>query len=285
MTSFITRTMSTMADDKPLAGRVAYVTGAARGQGRSHCVRLARAGADVVAIDACGPVAEHNGYPPAEPADLAETVNLVEGEGRKIRAEQVDIRDLVGQQRVVSDAIEQFGRLDIVVANAGVLNWGRLWEISPQQFQDVVDINLTGLWNTIKAAVPAMINAGNGGSIIAISSAAGVKAVPGCGHYCASKFGVVGLTNSLAVELGEFGIRVNSVHPYGTDTPMGNDASMWQMFADHPNFIHSFSPGALPTDSLSAPDLVSDIVVWLASDASSLLTAAQIPADKGYLKI
>jgi SDR family mycofactocin-dependent oxidoreductase len=285
MTSFITRTMSTMAEEKPLAGRVAYVTGAARGQGRSHCVRLARAGADVVAIDACGPVAEHNGYPPAEPADLAETVNLVEGEGRKIRAEQVDIRDLVGQQRVLSDAIEQFGRLDIVVANAGVLNWGRLWEISPQQFQDVVDINLTGLWNTIKAAVPAMIDAGNGGSIIAISSAAGVKAVPGCGHYCASKFGVVGLTNSLAVELGEFGIRVNSVHPYGTDTPMGNDASMWQMFADHPNFIHSFSPGALPTDSLAAPDLVSDIVVWLASDASSLLTAAQIPADKGYLKI
>ncbi|MDT5006974.1 MAG: hypothetical protein QOJ24_4150 [Mycobacterium sp.] len=277
--------MSTMAEDKPLAGRVAYVTGAARGQGRSHCVRLARAGADVVAIDACGPVAEHNGYPPAEPADLAETVSLVEGEGRKIRAEQVDIRDLVGQQRVVSDAIEQFGRLDIVVANAGVLNWGRLWEISPQQFQDVVDINLTGLWNTIKAAVPAMIDAGNGGSIIAISSAAGVKAVPGCGHYCASKFGVVGLTNSLAVELGEFGIRVNSVHPYGTDTPMGNDASMWQMFADHPNFIHSFSPGALPTDSLAAPDLVSDIVAWLASDASSLLTAAQIPADKGYLKI
>ena len=285
MTSFITRTMSTMAEDKPLAGRVAYVTGAARGQGRSHCVRLARAGADVVAIDACGPVAEHNGYPPAEPADLAETVNLVEGEGRKIRAEEVDIRDLAGQQRVVSDAIEQFGRLDIVVANAGVLNWGRLWEISPQQFKDVVDINLTGLWNTIKAAVPAMIDAGNGGSIIAISSAAGVKAVPGCGHYCASKFGVVGLTNSLAVELGEFGIRVNSVHPYGTDTPMGNDASMWQMFADHPNFIHSFSPGALPTDSLAAPDLVSDIVVWLASDASSLLTAAQIPADKGYLKI
>ena len=122
-------------------------------------------------------------------------------------------------------------------------NWGRLWEISAQQFQDVIDINLTGLWNTIKAVVPAMIEAGNGGSIITISSAAGIKAVPGCGHYCASKFGVVGLTNSLAVELGEFGIRVNSVHPYGTDTPMGNDASMWQMFADHPNFIHSFSPG------------------------------------------
>jgi len=272
-------------NDAPLAGRVAYVTGAARGQGRSHCVRLARAGADIVAIDACAPVTEHNGYPPATPEDLAETVSLVEGEGRKIFADEIDVRDLAGQQRMVSDALEQFGRLDIVVANAGVMNWGRLWEISAQQFQDVIDTNLTGLWNTIKAVVPPMIEAGNGGSIITISSAAGIKAVPGCGHYCASKFGVVGLTNSLAVELGEFGIRVNSVHPYGTDTPMGNDTSMWQMFADHQNYIHSFSPGALSTDSLAAPDLVSDIVVWLAGDASSLITAAQIPADKGYLKI
>ncbi len=268
-----------------LTGKVAYVTGAARGQGRSHCVRLARAGADVVAIDACGPVAAHNGYPHSTSEDLAETVRLVENEGRKVLAAEVDVRDAAGQQRVVADTVQQFGRLDIVVANAGVLNWGRLWEISAQQWQETLDINLTGVWNTIKATVPAMIDAGNGGSIITISSAAGIKAVPGCGHYCASKFGVVGLTNSLAVELGEFGIRVNSVHPYGTDTPMGNDASMWQMFADHQNFIHSFSPGALPTDALAAPDLVSDIVVWLASDSSSLVTAAQIPADKGYLKI
>jgi SDR family mycofactocin-dependent oxidoreductase len=257
--------------EAPLAGKVAYVTGAARGQGRSHCIRLARAGADIVAIDACAPVAEHNGYPPATPEDLAETVSLVEGEGRKIVADEVDVRDAAAQQRVIADALEQFGRLDIVVANAGVLNWGRLWEISAQQWQDVIDINLTGLFNTIKAVVPPMIEAGNGGSIINISSAAGIKAVPGAGHYCASKFGVVALTNSL--------------DPYGTDTPMGNDASMWQMFADHQNYIHSFSPGALPTDSLAAPDLVSDIVVWLASDASSLVTAAQIPTDKGYLKI
>ncbi|SOX51387.1 NAD(P)-dependent oxidoreductase [Mycobacterium ahvazicum] len=269
----------------PLAGKVAFVTGAARGQGRSHCVRLARAGADIVAIDACAPVAEHNGYPHATPEDLAETVNLVEGEGRKILAEEVDVRDLAGQQRVVSNAIEQFARLDIVVANAGVLNWGRVWEISAQQWQETLDTNLTGLWNTMKSVVPAMIDAGNGGSIINISSAAGIKAVPGCGHYCATKFGVVGLTNSLAIELGEFGIRVNSVHPYGTDTPMGNDLSMYQVFQDHPHYIHSFSPGALPTESLAAPDLISDIVVWLASDASSLVTAAQIPADKGYLKI
>jgi NAD(P)-dependent dehydrogenase (short-subunit alcohol dehydrogenase family) len=179
--------------DAPLAGRVAYVTGAARGQGRSHCVRLARAGADVVAIDACGPVAGSNGYEPATPDDLAETVSLVEGEGRKILAREVDVRDAAGQQRVIADAIEQFGRLDIVVANAGVLNWGRLWEISAEQWQETLDTNLTGVWHTIKAAVPPMIEAGNGGSIITISSAAGIKAVPGCGHYCATKFGVVGV--------------------------------------------------------------------------------------------
>lgn len=274
-----------MTENAPLAGKVAYVTGAARGQGRSHCVRLARAGADIVAIDACGPVAEHNGYPPAGPEDLAETVYLVEGEGRKILADRVDVRDLEGQQRIVTQAMEQFGRLDIVVANAGVMNWGRLWEISAQQWQETVDTNLTGVWHTIKAAVPAMIEAGNGGSIITISSAAGIKAVPGCGHYCATKFGVVGLTNALAVELGEYGIRVNSVHPYGTDTPMGNDTSMYQVFADHQTYIHSFSPGALPTDTLADPGLISDVVLWLAGDASSLVTAAQIPADKGYLKI
>jgi SDR family mycofactocin-dependent oxidoreductase len=271
--------------EQPLAGKVAYVTGAARGQGRSHCLRLARAGADVIAIDACGPVAESNGYAPSSPEDLSETIGLVEGEGRKILAKEVDVRDAEGQQRVVAEGFEQFGRLDIVVANAGVLNWGRLWEISAQQWQETIDTNLTGVWNTIRAVVPVMIEAGNGGSIINISSAAGIKAVPGCGHYCASKFGVVALTNSLAVEVGEFGIRVNSVHPYGTDTPMGNDVSMYEMFAAHPNFVHSFSPGALPTDSLAAPNLISDVVVWLASDASSLVTAAQIPADKGYLKI
>jgi SDR family mycofactocin-dependent oxidoreductase len=269
----------------PLSGKVAYVTGGARGQGRSHCVRLARAGADIVTIDACGPVAEDNGYAPTHPEDLAETTALVEGEGRKILAREIDIRDADGQQRVIADAVEQFGRLDIVVANAAVLNWGRLWEISARQWQDMIDINLTGTWNTIKATVPAILEAGNGGSIILISSSAGIKAVPGCGHYCASKFGVVGMTNSLAVELGEYGIRVNSIHPYGTDTPMGNDQSMYEMIAAHPHYVYSFTPGALPTESLIAPDNISDVVLWLATDQSSLVTAAQIPADKGYIHI
>jgi len=259
--------------DLPLAGKVAYVTGAARGQGRSHCIRLARAGADIVAIDACGPVTAHNGYPPSQPEELAETVNLVEGEGRKILASEVDVRDAAGQQRVVGDAIGQFGRLDIVVANAGVLNWGRLWEISAEQWQDTLDINLTGLWNTIKAVVPPMIEAGNGGSIITISSAAGIKAVPGCGHYCASKFGVVGLTNSLAVELGEFGIRVNSVHPGMIDTGMtrehGGDLAM------------EFGASKVALKRVGQPSDVAPLYVYLASDESAYTTGAEIAVDGG----
>lgn len=274
-----------MTGVRPLEGKVAYVTGAARGQGRAHCVRLARAGADIVAADACGPVGAHIGYPPAQPEDLAETVRLVEDEGAKITADRVDVRDLAGQQRAVGSAVEQFGRLDIVVANAGVMSWGRVWEIPAEQWQETIDINLTGFWNTMKATVPAMIEAGNGGSIIAISSAAGIKSVPGAGHYCASKFGIVGLTNSLAIELGEYGIRVNSVHTYGVDTALGNDLSMYETFQKHPHYINSFSPGALPTDSLIPPEQVSEVVLFLASDASALLTAAQVPADKGYLKI
>jgi SDR family mycofactocin-dependent oxidoreductase len=270
---------------RPLEGKVAYVTGAARGQGRAHCVRLARAGANIVAIDACGPVGAHIGYPPAQPQDLAETVRLVEDEGTKISAHPVDVRDLAGQQRVIASAIEQFGRLDVVVANAGVMSWGRAWEMPAEQWQEMIDINLTGFWNTVKATAPAMIAAGNGGSIIAISSAAGIKAVPGAGHYSASKFGIVGLTNSLAIELGEYDIRVNSVHTYGVDTALGNDPSLYKTFEQHPRFAYSFSPGALETESLTPPEQVSEIVLFLASDASALMTGAQVAADKGYLKI
>src|SRR5246500_651800 len=218
------------ATDLPLAGKVAYVTGAARGQGRSHCIRLARAGADIVAIDACAPVTAHNGYPPASPEDLAETVNLVEGEGRKILASEVDVRDATGQQRVVADGIEQFGRMDIVVANAGVLNWGRLFEMSEEQWDTIIEVNLNGTWRTIRAAVPAMIEAGNGGSIIIVSSSAGTKATPGNGHYSASKHGLVAITNALAIEVGEFGIRVNSIHPYSIDTPMVEKEAMMAVF-------------------------------------------------------
>ncbi|WP_327144240.1 mycofactocin-coupled SDR family oxidoreductase [Nocardia sp. NBC_01327] len=268
--------------EKTLTGKVAYVTGAARGQGRSHVLSLARAGADIVAVDACTNT-EFSGYSMAEPEDLAETARLVKAEGGNILTKQVDVRDLEGQQSAVAEAIAQFGRLDIVVANAGVCSWGRLWEISAEQFAETVDINLTGVWNTIKATVPAMIEAGNGGSIMTISSSAGVKAPPGCGHYAASKFGVVGLTKSLAIELGEYGIRVNVLLPYGTNTPLGNDTSMYKMFEQYPSYVYSYTPNLLKADGLVEPEEISDVVVWLAGDGSRVVTGTQIPVDKGFL--
>ena len=267
-----------------LQGRVAFVTGAARAQGRSHTVRLARQGADVIALDICAPVSAGVTYPPATPADLAETVRLVECEGRKVLAREVDIRDDAALRQLVADGVEQFGRLDIVVANAGVLGWGRLWELTDEQWDTVIDINLTGTWRTLRATVPAMIEAGNGGSIVVVSSSAGLKATPGNSHYAASKYGLTALTNSLAIELGEYGIRVNSIHPYSVDTPMVEPEVMMQIFAKHPGFVHSFPPMPLQPNGFMTADEVSDVVVWLAGDGSGTLTGTQIPVDKGALK-
>ena len=233
-----------------LEGRVAFVTGAARGQGRAHAVRLANEGADIVAIDVCGPVSDTITYPAATSEDLAETASAVEATGRKVLAREVDIRDLAAQQQVVADAIEQFGRLDVVVANAGVLSWGRMFEMSEEQWDTVIDVNLNGTWRTLRAAVPAMIEAGNGGSIIVVSSSAGLKATPGNSHYAASKHGLVAITNSLALEVGEFGIRVNSIHPYSIDTPdgraRGHDGDLRQVPDLHPQLLADAVPPRQP---------------------------------------
>ena len=157
-------------------------------------------------------------------------------------ARQVDIRDDAAVRQLVADGVEQFGRLDILIANAGVLSWGRIWELTDEQWNTVIDVNLTGTFHTLRAAIPAMIEAGNGGAIVVVSSSAGLKATPGNGHYSASKHGLTGLTNSLAIELSEFGIRVNSIHPYSVDTPMIEPELMMQVFAKHPHYIHSFGP-------------------------------------------
>jgi SDR family mycofactocin-dependent oxidoreductase len=269
---------------EPLQGRVAFITGAARGQGRAHAARLAREGADIIALDICAPVSDSITYSAATVEDLAETVRAVEAEGRKILARQVDIRDDAAVRQLVSDGVEQFGRLDILVANAGVLSWGRIWELSDEQWNTVIDVNLTGTFHTLRAAIPAMIEAGNGGSIVVVSSSAGLKATPGNGHYSASKHGLTGLTNSLAIELSEYGIRVNSIHPYSIDTPMVEPDLMMQVFGQHPHYIHSFGPMPLQPKGFMAAEEVSDVVAWLAGDGSATLTGAQIPVDKGVLK-
>jgi SDR family mycofactocin-dependent oxidoreductase len=268
----------------PLHGRVAFITGAARGQGRAHAIRLAREGADVIALDICAPVSDSITYRPATPEDLAETVRAVEAEGRKILAREIDIRDDAAVRQLVSDGVEQFGRIDILVANAGVLSWGRIWELSDEQWDTVIGVNLTGTWRTLRAVIPVMIEAGNGGSIVVVSSSAGLKATPGNGHYSASKHGLVALTNALAIELSEFGIRVNSIHPYSVDTPMIERELMMQIFAEHPQYVHSFGPMLLQPNGFMGADEVADVVAFLAGDGSGTLTGAQIPVDKGVLK-
>lgn len=281
------------ASDGPLEGRVAFITGAARGQGRAHAIRLANDGADIIAIDICRPVSDTITYPLATSEELAETVRAVEATGRKVLAREVDIRDLGALQKVVADGIEQFGRLDIIIANAGVLSWGRIHEMSEEQWDTVIDINLNGSWRTIRAAVPAMIEAGNGGSIVIVSSSAGLKATPGNGHYSASKHGLVALTNALAIELGEFGIRVNSIHPYSIETPMVEKKAMMELFAKFPHYVHSFSPmpyrpvnhqGKKGLMEFMMPEEVSDVVAWLVGDGSATISGSQIAVDRGTAK-
>ncbi|OBA64748.1 3-oxoacyl-[acyl-carrier-protein] reductase [Mycobacterium sp. 1100029.7] len=271
-----------------LEGRVALVTGAARGQGRAHAVRLANEGADIVAVDVCAAVSSTIRYPAATSEELVETARAVEDSGRKALTREVDIRNLAQMQQLVADAVEQFGRLDVVVANAGVLSFGRLWEMSEEHWDTVVDVNLSGTWRTLRAAVPAMIQLGNGGSIIVVSSTTGLKATPGNGHYSASKHGLVGLTNSLAVELGEYGIRVNSVHPYAVSTAMGSSEEMLAFLGDHPAYFYSFAP--MPFRAIGAPDefltpeAVADVVAWLAGDGSAAMSGSQVVVDRGHLK-
>jgi len=277
----------------PLEGRVAFITGAARGQGRAHAVRLAQEGADIVALDVCKPISEFVTYPMPTPEDLAETARQVEATGRKILAREIDIRDLPAQQRLVADATEQFGRMDILVANAGILSWGRLFEMSEEQFDTVIDVNLSGTWRTVRAVAPAMIEAGNGGSIVIVSSSAGLKATPGNGHYSASKAGLTALTNALAIELGEFGIRVNSIHPYSIDTPMVEPDAMMAIFGKYPQFLHSFAPmpykpkhhdSKQGLQEFMRPEEVADVVAWLAGDASATISGSQIAVDRGTMK-
>ncbi|AOW92041.1 3-oxoacyl-[acyl-carrier-protein] reductase [Rhodococcus sp. WMMA185] len=265
-------------------GKVAFITGAARGQGRTHAVRLAREGAAIIAIDICGPVSEYNTYDPATADDLAETVRLVESEGGKILAEQADIRDSAQLRAIVNRGVEQFGGLDIVIANAGICNWNRFWEMSDEQWETLIDVNLTGTWKTLKAAVPPMIEGGRGGSIIVISSVAGIKPIPGQANYAASKFGLVGLTQAAAKELGEYGIRVNSIHPYGVKTPMGNDQGGLATFEKHPQYMSSLA-SILTDHPLAETDDIADAAVWLAGDGSRMVTGSQVTVDMGATKV
>ena len=263
-----------------LEGKVAFITGAARGQGRSHALRLAAEGADIIAIDICGEAAPLT-FPPATRDDLDETVSLVEGQGRRIVARVADVRDQAALDAAVVEGVAEFGGIDIVVANAGISSWGRVWEMSEDTWQSMIDINLTGVWHTFKAAIPTMIEQGRGGSIIAIASVAGIKSLPSQAHYSAAKHGVVGLTKTTAIELGPYGIRVNSIHPWGVATPMAlEDPTVPEMLEANPHYMGSF--GSILADPMLAdPDDISNAVVYLASEMSRCVTGIQLPVDMG----
>lgn len=258
-----------------LDGRVALVTGAGRGQGRSHSVRLAQEGADVIAIDICHDIP---GIPPlATPDDLAETVRQVEALDRRVVALQADVRDLSQLTEAGDRGVEELGRLDIVSANAGLFTGGWAWEIDDEAWRSVVDVNLTGVWHTTRAATPHIIAGGRGGAIVLTSSTFGVHAVPFMAPYNVAKHGVSALAKGLAVELAPHMIRVNAVLPTTCNTPMIRTQD-WDDAA-----IESFAVlNAMPIAWIE-PEDVSNAIVFLASDEARYITGVELPVDGGFL--
>ena len=270
-------------------GKVAFITGAGRGQGRSHAVKLASEGADIIAIDILHDV--EGALPMATPDDLAETVKLVETQDRRIVATQADVRDLDGLKAAVDAGVEELGRLDIVVANAGIASMGGPVEkMSQDNWKHTIDINLTGLWNTARVAIPHMIAGGQGGAIVLTSSVGGMHAMPNMSHYVSAKHGVIGLMRSLAVELGQHDIRVNSVLPTNVNTPMFMNEGTYKMFRpdlENPTaadvepiaaqFMHVLPHGWIE------PEDVSNAILFLASDESRYITGVPLPIDLGAL--
>ena len=259
-------------------GKVAFVTGAARGQGRSHAIRLAEEGADIIAVDVPGDY-DSVGYPMGTEAELADTVKAVEALDRRIVATRADVRDLAALRKAVDDGVAQLGRLDVVCANAGICTVQTWDEVTPQIWQDTLDTNLTGVWNTFVVSVPHLIEAG-GGSIIATSSTAGIKGLPFLAPYVAAKHGVVGISRTMANELAKHRIRVNTVHPTGVDTPMvaglgGLDPIINKEPELGPIFMNTY-----PVEMVDPRD-ISNAVLWLASDEARYVTGLELTVDAG----
>jgi SDR family mycofactocin-dependent oxidoreductase len=269
-----------------VAGKVAFITGAARGQGRAHAVRLAQEGADIIAVDVCHGF-DSVAYDGATEADLAETVRQVEALDRRIVAQQADVRDLASIQAAVDAGLAQFGQIDIVIANAGIASFGPAVALTEEMWQDVIDINLTGVWKTVKATVPSMIERGQGGSVILTSSVAGVIAFPALAHYTAAKHGVVGLMRALAVELAPAGIRVNTINPTTVDTPMVANPSSYSLFMGGATDVtrEQAAVGMKALNALPVPWVetidVSNAVLYLASEESRYVTGTTMLIDAG----
>jgi SDR family mycofactocin-dependent oxidoreductase len=270
-------------------GKVAFITGAARGQGRAHAVRLAEEGADIIAIDVCRPI-ETVDYQAATEDDLAETERLVKETGRNIVAVVADVRDYDSVSAAVTQGVEQFGRLDIVIANAGIMaHPGKLWQFTEEQWRTTLDINLTGVWHAVKATAPVLIEQGTGGSIILTSSTAGAKGAANFGNYVAAKHGVLGVAKTAGNELGEYNIRVNCILPTSVDTHLIQSQPLYDLFRpdlDSPTredtmpTFHSMH--TLPLKWLEPSD-IADAALWLASDESKYVTGLELRVDAGFM--
>jgi len=256
------------------------VTGAARGQGRAHCLRLAAEGADILALDACTQFDEVP-YALPGPEELEETARLVRELGRQVVTAQVDVRDHDAMRAAVDDGVAELGRLDSVVANAGVCMVAPWDELTPETFRTTIDINLVGVWNTVTVAAPHVVRAG-GGSIVLVSSVAGLKVQPFMVNYTASKFAVTGMAKAFAVELAKDRVRVNSIHPTGVDTPMGQGVITDQIGQA---IERNQRPGVMFMNMMDVevitPEDVADTVSFLLSDESRYITAQALPVDAG----
>jgi (+)-trans-carveol dehydrogenase len=271
-------------------GKVAFITGAARGQGRSHAVTLAREGADIIAVDITKQI-DSVPYALATPEDLAETVKQVEALGRRIVAAQADVRDYDALKQALDEGVAELGRLDIVSANAGVFGFGTVQELAEQTWRDMIDVNLTGEWHAVKAAIPHLRAGGSGGSIILTSSTMGLKAEPNIGHYNSAKHGVVGLMRTLALELAPDMIRVNALAPTTVNTDMIHNSATYELFApDLPaaeRTREALAPrfqdlNALPIPWVEPAD-ISNAVLFLASDEARYITGVALPVDAGQM--
>ena len=270
-------------------GKVAFITGAARGQGRSHALRLAQEGADIIAVDLCAQIPTVE-YPMSTERDLAETVSLVEALDRRIVASIADVRDGAALAAVLRAGVAQLGgSLDIVCANAGILAITLDEPVDPQDrrrvWQDTIDVNLTGVWNAIEAARPIMVQAGNGGTIVITSSAAGLAPLANnsvaMDAYATAKHALVGLTRNLAFDLAPHRIRVNSIHPSGVHTPLIDNTVFEEYMGANPEFAERMG-NALPVDAVEPSD-ISNAIVYLAADSGRYVTGVQLPVDAGQL--
>jgi SDR family mycofactocin-dependent oxidoreductase len=271
-----------------LDGQVAFITGAARGQGRSHALALAAEGADIIGVDLCrqAPTAP---YPMSTPEDLAETVRQVEALDRRMLASQVDVRDLAALTRAVDDGVAELGRLDIVLANAGIVSFSPTVEMAEDVWDEMIDISLTGVWKTIRASVPHIIAGGRGGSVVITSSLGSMNPSFNIAHYCAAKAGVVMLAKVLAKELGPQRIRVNTVNPTTVGTDMAHNESMFRLFrpdlpdptqADFEEVARTMN--AIPVPTVDAAD-VSNAVLYLVTDSGRFVTGTSMVIDAGRL--